>query len=318
MQSFVSFAYLYDMKLKKHLLLLVFLGCATTVWSGDTYAVLISGGRSKMFNHERYWNDCAFLYHTLRHTYHLPQDHITLLMADGNNAADDMLLSDARGFVSSPLDLDGDGQADLALASTRQNLEDTFCRLSQQLTSDAHLFVFITDHGELSADGSVGLWLWGTERLSPDELAAMINQCHPATMNILMGQCYAEAFAAPLQRDNRIITTACGASQMSWSCKDRPYDEFVYHWTCAIARHDEQGTPIDSDLDGDGHVSMQEAFDYARRNDRQPETPHLVASPALIASQWAFDVMGAASTIEPPTTHQPQPTGIYDMQGRER
>lgn len=25
------------------------------------YAVLINGGRNKLTNHERYWNDCSFL-----------------------------------------------------------------------------------------------------------------------------------------------------------------------------------------------------------------------------------------------------------------
>ena len=37
------------------------------------YAVIINGGRNKLTNHERYWNDCSFLYQTLRHVYRIPK-----------------------------------------------------------------------------------------------------------------------------------------------------------------------------------------------------------------------------------------------------
>ena len=30
-----------------------------------TYAIILSGGISKLSNHERYWNDCSFIYQTL-------------------------------------------------------------------------------------------------------------------------------------------------------------------------------------------------------------------------------------------------------------
>ncbi len=46
MQSFVLSSYLYNVKTIQHLLLLAFLGCATAVCGGETYAVIISGGRS--------------------------------------------------------------------------------------------------------------------------------------------------------------------------------------------------------------------------------------------------------------------------------
>ncbi len=354
MQFFVLSMYLYIVKTMRHLLLLALLGSAvvlarpgsavittatdadeTSALSGETYAVIISGGRSKMFNHERYWNDCAFLYRTLRQDCNIPKDHITLLMADGDNPATDMLRDGARGFASSPTDLDGDGQADLTLAATRQNVDNTLRQLAATMTSADHIFLFITDHGERDADFSgrtadrdqsaggagIRLWLWGNEQVSPDELAAMVGQCHPATMNILLGQCYAGAFVEKLRscgvEDGCIITAACSAEQMSWSCKDRCYDEFVYHWTCAIAQHDEQGQPIDSDQDGDGCISMYEAFDYARQHDRRPETPSLTAQPATMARQWSFGRMGIENDIPQIPTLNPQISTIYDLQGRK-
>jgi len=315
MQSFRFSLYLYIMNCMRHLLLLALLGCATAVLAGETYAVIISGGRNKMYNHERYWNDCAFLYRTLRQTYHLSQDHITLLMADGDNPANDMLCDGATGFASSPTDLDGDGEQDLTLAATYQNLDDTFRWLSTMLAYNDRLFIFITDHGEQDDEGDIHLWLWGSEKLSPQELAMMVNRCHPATMNILLGQCYAGAFVASLRGEGRIITAVCAADQMSWACKDRPYDEFVYHWTCAIAQHDEHDQPVSSDANGDGCITMQEAYNYARQHDCRPETSILTALPSILATQWVFSDVEIENGIIPPSVSST--STLYDLQGRK-
>ena len=158
------------------------------------------------------------------------------------------------------------------------------------------------------------------EQLTPDELAETVSQCHTATMNILLGQCYAGAFVAPLQDEGRIITAACAASQMSWSCKERPYDEFVYHWICAIAQHDEQGLPVSSDQDGEGRITMQEAYDYARQHDRRPETPSLTAHPTTMARQWSFGRIGIENDIDEARIEHLPPAAkpLHDLQGRRR
>lgn len=319
MQSFSDSLYLYIVKTIRHLLLLCLVCWVSIVRAGDVYAVIVSGGRSRMFNHERYWNDCAFLYLTLRQDLLIPKERITLLMADGDSPANDMLLEKAAGFASSSVDLDDDGQADLTLAATRKNLEEAFQQLSDRLTDNDHLFIFITDHGEQDSSGEVHLWLWGSEQIVPAELAEMVGLCRPATINILLGQCHAGAFAEPLQSDRRIITAACQANQMSWACKERPYDEFVYHWTCAIAQHDEQGQPVNSDQNGDGHISMQEAFDYARQHDCRPETPSMTCSPVTLASQWSFDGGGAGIGIDGLTNLRQSHAdkAVYDLQGRK-
>lgn len=317
MQSFLYSMYLYIVKNMRHQLLLALLAWTTMVYAdGDYYAVIVSGGRSKLFNHERYWNDCAFLYRTLRQKYIIPKDHITLLMADGDNSSTDMLCDGTAGFASSPTDLDNDGMADLTLAATRQNLNNSFRQLSTMLTASDHLFLFITDHGERSSDGNVCLWMWGDEQLTPDELAAMVNQCHPATMNILLGQCHAGAFIAPLLGEGRIITAACTADQMSWSSPARPYDEFVYHWTCAIAGHDEYNQPIDADYDGDGIINMQEAYDYACLHDCRPETPCIIGMPENFASGWSFSCRRINNDIIFPNSTSSKT--IYNLHGQKR
>ena len=109
---------------------------------GHIHAVIVSGGMNRLMNHERYWNDCAFLYRTLRQTYNVPKRNITVLMSDGSDPEKDMLRADGLGFLSSPMDLDGDGQWDVAQAATRQTVSRTFMQLSNQLTADDSLLLF--------------------------------------------------------------------------------------------------------------------------------------------------------------------------------
>lgn len=253
------------------------------------YAVLINGGRNKLTNHERYWNDCSFLYRTLSQTYRVPKRNITVLMSDGGDPEEDMLKADARGFASSSVDLDGDGWDDVDYPATEQALAFVFLTLSKQLTTDDHLFVFIVDHGgSKDRENDSYIWLWNDQQLSDKHLSLLLNQFDIGSFNILMGQCYSRGFMDDLTREGRIMTTACSGSEQSWTNPDKPYDEFVYHWTCAINGADETGQPVDADTNGDGEVSMAEAFEYARSHDRVNETPQYVSLPEELGEKWTF------------------------------
>jgi len=253
------------------------------------YAVLINGGRNKLTNHERYWNDCSFLYRTLSQTYRVPKRNIIVLMSDGGDPEEDMLKADARGFASSSVDLDGDGWDDVDYPATEQALAFVFLTLSKQLTTDDHLFVFIVDHGgSKDRENDSYIWLWNDQQLSDKHLSLLLNQFDIGSFNILMGQCYSGGFMDDLTREGRIMTTACSGSEQSWTNPDKPYDEFVYHWTCAINGADETGQPVDADTNGDGEVSMAEAFEYARSHDRVNETPQYVSLPEELGEKWTF------------------------------
>ena len=267
------------------------------------YAVLINGGRNKLTNHERYWNDCSFLYRTLSQTYRIPKRNITVLMSDGGDPEEDMLRADARGFASSSVDLDGDGWDDVDYPATEQALAFVFVNLSRKMTTDDHLFVFIVDHGgSKDQEHDSYIWLWNDQQLSDKHLSLLLNQFNIGSFNILMGQCYSGGFIDDLAREGRIMTTACSGSEQSWTNPDKPYDEFVYHWTCAINGSDETGQPVDADTDGDGEVSMAEAFEYARYHDRVNETPQYVSLPEDLGTKWTF-----RRPVE-------QPTGPLDEQ----
>ena len=91
----------------------------------------------------------------------------------------------------------------------------------------------------------------------------------------------------------------------------------LYHWICAIAQHDEQGQPVSSDTNGDGRVSMQEAYNYALQHDIRPETPSLTAQPTSLAAQWSFgsftNGINGPSDFRPPSDSD----AIYDLQGKK-
>lgn len=53
--------------------------------SNNCWAVIISGGVDMYNNYERYWNDCSWIYKTLRQTYGYPKNHIIPLISDGTD-----------------------------------------------------------------------------------------------------------------------------------------------------------------------------------------------------------------------------------------
>lgn len=263
--------------------------CAQSMESGHLYAVLVNGGRNRLTNHERYWNDCAFLYRTLRQTFRIPKRNITVLMSDGGNPAEDMLRTDGQGFISSSTDLDGDGQADVNYPATTEAFANVLLSMSRRLNEYDHLFLYFIDHGGtygISEDSYV--WLWNDEKLNDYFLASLLNRFRVGSINILMGQCYSGGFVSDLMGEGRVIATACSGKERSSKCPDRAYDEFVYQWTCAVKGADEMGNPVYADTNRDGEVSMLEAFQYAQAHDRVPETPQYASWPEQLGQQWTF------------------------------
>ena len=263
--------------------------CAQGTEGGHLYAVLVNGGRNRLTNHERYWNDCAFLYRTLRQTFRIPKRNITVLMSDGGNPKEDMLRADGQGFISSPTDLDGDGESDVNYPATTESFANVLLSMSRRLDEYDHLFLYFIDHGgtyDNSEDSFI--WLWNDERLNDYYLASLLKRLKVGSINILMGQCYSGGFVSDLMGEGLIVATACSGREQSSKCPDRSYDEFVYQWTCAVKGADEFGNAVYADTNRDGEVSMLEAFQYAQAHDRVPETPQYVSWPEQLGQQWTF------------------------------
>ena len=263
----------------------------------NDYAVIISGGANKMMNYERYWNDCSAIYSTLVSVYGYLKDHIYVLISDGTNSGVDRRLINGT-FDSSPLDLDGDGSDDVEYSATRKNISAVFDELSEKMTDKDNLFVYTIDHGGQSSGRNVHLYLWNDEYITDAEFAIELDKINANKINVCMGQCYSGGFIDNLAKENRIIATACGYDESSWAMSNLMYDEFVYHWTAAVAGYTPSGQIVNADANNDGNVSMYEAFSYAKSNDTRNETPMYSSTPEnmgenlYLAQLYTFDIIG--------------------------
>ncbi len=249
--------------------------------AGHTYAVILNGGMSPTSNKEHYWNDCSFIYKTLRNRYEVPKANIKVIMSDGTDEGADMDPIVGNEYISSPLDLDGDGQPDIEYAATKENLQLVFGELAQKLTDNDHLLLFVTDHGGIdkTRNNKTYMYLWNNVKLYPEELAAYLESINAGFVSIVMGQCYSGGFIEALKDTNRIIATASSATEMSFRSTTVPFNEFLYHWTSALNGYDAFGNEVDC---GDA-LPIADAQLYAAKHDfwanegttRVKETPQI-------------------------------------------
>ena len=256
------------------------------VAAGHTYAVIVNGGMTATANNERYWNDCSFMYKTLRNRYGIPKQNIKVLMSDGTSDGKDMLLTDG-GFASSPLDLDDDGSPDIEYAATKANLSAVLGGLAQKLTDDDHLFLFFMDHGGYdNVSKKSYIYMWNYEMMYPSELASYLNPINAGYISMLFGQCNAGGFIEPLKATNRIITTACKDTELSYACEEIPFDEFVYHWTSAVNGYDAYGNAVSASE----NISLLNAWKYASRQDMYANGGSRYATETPMTNYFTFSV----------------------------
>jgi len=238
----------------------------------NCYAVIISGGYDLYNNWERYWNDCSAIYSILIQGYGYLKSNIYVLMSDGTDPAIDRHLINGD-YDSSPLDLDGDGLPDIQYAATKNNITMVFNTLADILTPDDHLFIFTTDHGDLTHTGEATLELW-YETITASEFALEVDKVNAGYINVVMEQCFSGGFITHLEKLGRTIATACADSEYSYAMPPSyTYNEFVFHWISAVAGFTPFGDSVNADYNNDGYISIKEAFDFAEVNDTQWETP---------------------------------------------
>ncbi len=253
----------------------------------NLYAVIISGGYNPYSNWVRYWNDSAAIYSTLTQVYGYLDDHIYVIMSDGTDPGLDRHRYD-DSYDSSPLDLDGDGDDDVQYAATRANVSAVFNTLQGILGPYDSLFIYTTDHGSRESGQDALLMLWG-ESIRDDEFAVEVDKVNSGEIMVVMEQCNGGGFIDDLSGPGRMIATAARYDELSWAMPpDYLYDEFVYHWTAAVRGETPDGMPVDADADGDGSVSMEEAFIYARDHDMADEHPQYDSNPMELGAELSL------------------------------
>ena len=221
--------------------------------TAEKYAVLYSGGIKPGKDYSRYWNDIIYMYFILlMHGYQ--SSNIYVIYKDG-------VAEDSYTPVHYP--------------ATHDSLDTVFDILSIEMGYRDELFFYTTNHG-----GSGGISVWGPMdsggALTHSQVSGWLDSITCDHMVVVMEQCVSGKFIPYISAQNRVIITACSDGQSSYSCDyEGNWDEFVYHFMCALVEISWNGDDItiDSDINDDGLISMREAYLWAAIQDSRPETP---------------------------------------------
>ncbi len=275
--------------------------------AANRYAVIISGGYDADNNHVRYWNDCAYFYTTLMANGFLDAN-IYVIYADGTDPA-----VDRADDANSPLDLDGDGDADIGYSATTANISLVFDELAGKMGTDDILYIFTTDHGGAEAGyrfpydtSHVVLWLWGGESITGDRLVAQVLKVTYKALVGIFEQCFSGGIVDRLRGPNRVLMSASRWWELSYSMDTGTYDEFSYYLTQALADR------AKGDSNGDGIVTMEEAYLYALAHDSLQseeldsdyDSSNMGEHPAYFSSPWDLGrklaLTGSETAARPP------------------
>ena len=217
------------------------------------WAVVISGGHNADANKERYYNDAVYFYRTLL-AHGFERDQIYALLGDA---------------TSYPDDLDGDGSDEDVRVCSADQIGAVFDELAGRMGQDDLLYVFVTDHGGVenwpATSPESFLYLWH-ETMTDAAFAAEIDKVAPRATAVVLGQCNSGGFVDDLRGENRVIVTASRYWEASWALEDGTFEEFLFHFTYALAN------PAAADANADGLTSLEEAWRYAHlRDSRQSE-----------------------------------------------
>ena len=176
--------------------------------------------------------------------------------------------------------------------SRLQELHRSIVRLAAQITAKpAPVLLYFAGHGTQSEDKeeNTAYDMWDGDELNVRELAADIARLpQRAPIVLVMAQCFSGAFADVLFRQgepgaalvNRDLAGFFSTRQdrMASGCSDETtaadYQDFSSYFFGALCGHDRFGHAVEgADFDGDGRVSLHEAFCYALMHDESVDTP---------------------------------------------
>jgi hypothetical protein len=162
-------------------------------------------------------------------------------------------------------DADLDNHLDIDINYDIHNLEVDGTDLDNQGLFDG---IDINNDGDMDDWVSIDelIQIYG-DKLSDDELAVFLDGINAGVISIFAEPCFSGGFIEDLSSPNRVISTASTEETLSYG------NIFVTNFTSAFHGANPSGTPVNADYDGNGLISMLEAFNYAALNGYYNEIP---------------------------------------------
>lgn len=242
--------------------------------NGNTFAVIIGGAHDNQNNEMRYWNDCQFMFRTLKQRFLLDDNDIFVLFSGGPSGNWQLKygVDNYQNIIYfngiNYLDFDQDGIDDIDYAATSTNVDTVFDIIADLVAEGDNLLVFYAGQGGHNTYGS-NLCLWGNDSMYPDEMKTQLMKINSEVIiNIVLGQSYSGGFISDLSLINTSIATACEESTVASPKYSNPsFDEFLFNWICAMALMTPSGQAVTGvDCNNDGFISLYEAYRYANLN----------------------------------------------------
>ncbi|MDP7494134.1 MAG: C13 family peptidase [Candidatus Undinarchaeales archaeon] len=154
----------------------------------------------------------------------------------------------------------------------KSDVFDALDTMAEKARPEDEFFFYSTDHGGtkggesticLRKEGAAG-W-WGIDEITVSEFQKHVDKIKSEKQVLVFDQCHSGGFADALGNGYRIAISACSADESSYIA--HPMDGFPDALFSAMRGRDWEGNPVEADFNGDGKVSIAEAFQYALEND---------------------------------------------------
>ncbi|MEM9814803.1 MAG: C13 family peptidase [Cyanobacteria bacterium P01_D01_bin.6] len=206
--------------------------------------LLYAGGVNQGYNYPRYGMDLQLLGSSLLRLDGSSLDYLQFLYGPGN-----IQLDTSGGFV-------------VAGDASKNSLTTALSDFTQTVSNEDIFVVVISNHGGPLKKGvfESKIWCWNEENISASDFASLCNAIPSKYQIFILGQCNSGGCIPALESQNRIILTACAWDEVSYasSAYAGQYDEFLLR----VAEG------FDASL-----KSIRDIFSYAKRSDREDESP---------------------------------------------
>jgi len=244
------------------------------------------------------------VYKTLIERNYVPEN-IFVLSANGKDGRDTNTgckEGDNGVIINQILDLDSDGNDDIAYSARKTEISTVFDLIKNKLAEDykSNVFIYVTDHGYIPLTGhtptDVRLCLWD-KLMSPAEFITELRKLSKASfIQIIMDQCYSGGFADEIKKTDIQAVIATSTDYKHIVPAECTSGIYILEWINGIRGKKTlvDGTVEDIsytvDVNHDDFISFEEASSYASKQvDFNNMNPQYGSSPFSLGSNVAMD-----------------------------